>query len=68
MGLKRIVWDYPLALVVTDQKVYEKIVTLMVEEDMQGKGKFTINTGEVVITIPLDKIQNVVDGRSCSKD
>jgi hypothetical protein len=60
--LNKIAGEYPVATIVTNSKVEEKVIALTVIEKKDGKGDFIINTGDFVITLPLEKIKLLIGG------
>lgn len=55
-----------IATVITDKSVEERMVTLTALDKSNGKGEFIINTGDVVITLPLDKLRRFLGGDKCA--
>ena len=60
--LNKIAGEYPVATIVTNSKVEEKVIALTVIEKKDGKGDFIINTGDFAITLPLEKIKLLIGG------
>ena len=55
-----------LAIVITDSKAEERMVSLTTVDKSNGMGEFIINTGDVVITLPLEKLRIILGGDKCA--